>query len=747
VSSDIHEFGDFQLNLSDQRLLRNGVCVPMPPRVFDTLVLLVTAKGQLVDKDCLVRQLWPDTFVEEGALAHNISILRKALGESAGSSTFIQTVPKRGYRFLAPIRTGARPAQIAADVPGAAVPGPVVNARATSTKTNGRHDWMRRRVVWSTIAAGGVALLAIVGWLIVHVESAWRVDGGAAHFTPITRLPVFATDPTLSRDGTLVAYASSLHEADNLDIWIQRVAGGEPTQVTTDVADEREPDFSPDGTSVTFRSEGRGGGIYVASSTGVGGSRLVTELGRRPRFSPDGSQIAFWMGEPGGSVGSYIYLVPSMGGPSVQLARGFALAKDPIWAPDGQSVLFFGRRSVMGKDATADWWWLPRQGGDPVSTGALRLLLQKGLTPSRLGSVPSDAVVAAMWSAEGVYFSAKLDGAVNLWRLGVSALTGHVSGPLVRVTQGPCEDRLPSADATGRLAFQRAETSETIQFLPLAVNEGRSTGGLERLSDGWTMVPHGVRASDDGRRLVFTVQRTTSTELWVKDLSGSQERHLVSMPAPVRDPLVSRAGRLVAFTSGTAGYLMPIGGGQVNTVCDRCTVLAWLDEQRLLITATEHKGLQALDVSDGSRQDLLDPHSLVVRAIPSPDGRWVVVFNAAHGFWISPVRPGTPVPENQWVEVPLPVVANIAPRECGWSSDGRLFYFLLGTDGFRCLYALRFDSALGQTIGEPFLVQHLHNPRLLWGEPQTAASIVRSGLLFEQFESTGNIWLLDPHTR
>jgi len=106
VSSDIHEFGDFQLNLSDQRLLRNGVCVPMPPRVFDTLVLLVTAKGQLVDKDYLVRQLWPDTFVEEGALAHNISILRKALGESAVSSTFIQTVPKRGYRFLAPIRTG-----------------------------------------------------------------------------------------------------------------------------------------------------------------------------------------------------------------------------------------------------------------------------------------------------------------------------------------------------------------------------------------------------------------------------------------------------------------------------------------------------------------------------------------------------------------------------------------------------------------------------------------------------------------
>jgi DNA-binding winged helix-turn-helix (wHTH) protein/Tol biopolymer transport system component len=752
LSSDFYEFGDFRLNLNDKQLSRNGVCIPMPPRVFDTLVLLVTAKGQLVDKDYLLQQLWPDTFVEEGALAHNISLLRKALGESAGASTFIQTVPKRGYRFLAPIHTASRPAPSVADLPGAEIRRPAVNAKETPTKTDRRIDWIRRRNAWGMLAAGGVALVVTVGWSIMRVESAWRVDSGAAHFAPITRPPIFATDPTLSRDGTLVAYASSLHEADNLDIWVQRVDGGDPTQVTSDVADEREPNFSPDGTLIAFRSEAHGGGIYVTQSTGVGGSRLVTELGRRPRFSPDGSQIAFWMGEPG-QAGSYIYLVPSIGGPSVQLARGFGFAKDPIWAPDGQSVLFFGRR--MGKGAITDWWWLPLHGSDPVSTGALSLLAQKGLTMSRLGVLPSDEVVPAMWSADGVYFSATLDGAVNLWRLSVSSLTGHVNGPLVRMTQGPGEDRVPFADATGRLAFQRAGTSETIQFLPLAVNEGKSTGGVERVSDGWPMVPHSVSTSDDGHRVVFTVQRTTTTELWIKDLNAGQERHLVSMPlpAPMRNPLVSRAGRLVAFTRGTAGYMISVADGRVATVCDPCLVLAWLDEQRLLITTPAHKGLQALNVSIGARDDVLGPHSLVIRATPSPDRRWVVVFNG-RALWISPVHPGTPVPEKQWFEVPLPVIANIPALECGWSSDGRLVYFLLGPDGFRCLYALRFDPMLGQTVGEPFLVEHLHNPGLSWGGPQTswndsqpAASIISDGLLFEQFESTGNVWLRDPHAR
>jgi TolB-like protein/Tfp pilus assembly protein PilF len=96
-----YEFGPFRLNAMERLLLRDGEPVPLPPKVFDTLLVLVDNSGRLVAKDELMSRLWPDTFVEEATLARNISDLRKALGQSSGEATFIETVPKAGYRFVA----------------------------------------------------------------------------------------------------------------------------------------------------------------------------------------------------------------------------------------------------------------------------------------------------------------------------------------------------------------------------------------------------------------------------------------------------------------------------------------------------------------------------------------------------------------------------------------------------------------------------------------------------------------------
>lgn len=98
------EFGEFQLDVRERSLLRNGDAVPLTPKAFDTLVILVENAGSLVEKDEMMRAVWPDSFVEEIGLARNISVLRKALGEDAGEQQFIETVPKRGYRFTAPVR-------------------------------------------------------------------------------------------------------------------------------------------------------------------------------------------------------------------------------------------------------------------------------------------------------------------------------------------------------------------------------------------------------------------------------------------------------------------------------------------------------------------------------------------------------------------------------------------------------------------------------------------------------------------
>ena len=100
----LYEFGEFRLDTAERLLLRKGEPVSLPPKVFDTLVVLVEHGGHLMDKDQLMRELWPDAFVEDVNLSVNISALRKVLGESEGGGHYIDTVPKRGYRFVADVR-------------------------------------------------------------------------------------------------------------------------------------------------------------------------------------------------------------------------------------------------------------------------------------------------------------------------------------------------------------------------------------------------------------------------------------------------------------------------------------------------------------------------------------------------------------------------------------------------------------------------------------------------------------------
>ena len=99
----LYQFSSFELDLWERHLVRDQEVIPLSPKVFDTLVLLVENSGHILDKDELLQTLWPNTFVEEHSLTQNISVLRKALGET-GELQFIQTVPKRGYRFVADVR-------------------------------------------------------------------------------------------------------------------------------------------------------------------------------------------------------------------------------------------------------------------------------------------------------------------------------------------------------------------------------------------------------------------------------------------------------------------------------------------------------------------------------------------------------------------------------------------------------------------------------------------------------------------
>ena len=100
----VYEFQGFRLEAAQRRLLYNGQPVPLKPKILDLLLLLVQMRGRLVEKDELMKEIWPNTIVEENNITVSISILRKTLGEGRAGRQFIETVPGRGYRFIAPVK-------------------------------------------------------------------------------------------------------------------------------------------------------------------------------------------------------------------------------------------------------------------------------------------------------------------------------------------------------------------------------------------------------------------------------------------------------------------------------------------------------------------------------------------------------------------------------------------------------------------------------------------------------------------
>ncbi len=162
----VYEFGEFQLDSANKALLRNGLHVSLTPKVFDTLRLLVENAGQLVEKDQFLRQLWPQTFVEESALAENISRLRRVL-DDADSQRFIVTVPKRGYRFVVAVKrlaTGEGAAEPGAPARASARfrPGPALLAVAVLLVSGLTYFYFRHSRMFSPPLAGPIHSLAVL---------------------------------------------------------------------------------------------------------------------------------------------------------------------------------------------------------------------------------------------------------------------------------------------------------------------------------------------------------------------------------------------------------------------------------------------------------------------------------------------------------------------------------------------------------------------------------------------------------
>jgi serine/threonine protein kinase/Tol biopolymer transport system component len=623
------------------------------------------------------------------------------------------------------------------------------------------------RTQWPRFLAG-TAVVASIAAIAVVLASRGAIPVPAAtstpgpRFTHMTADAAFSTEPALSRDGTLVVYASGRDGKGQLDLWLQRTSGGQPVRLTNDTADDRQPDFSPDGSFIAFRSDRADGGVYVMPALG-GNARLIAEGGRRPRFSPDGTRIAFWTGPwlsgagargPGNSV----LIVPANGGQPTRVADGFWTARDPVWAPDGRSLLFFGRKTEDDSPSGRfDWWWVPLDGREPVQTGAYQIMAGRGLA----NVIDSDFVgtrqepIPATWTKTGVLFAAGFGDGVSLWRLFVSSSTGQADeASLERLTSGAAIAQLPTADDNGRIAFQSSSDGYVSLTLPLDPNAGRVTGPIVRQTF-WAGQAGGRNSMDHaGRLLVYLRTSAAESEIWVKDIQTGQERHLVTAPSVALNPVISHDGARVAYSvpssTGATSYVVPTSGGTAREVC-QCVLQGWFSDNRRILALDgpgpgTSRRVRVIDVVEGTETELVKhPTFNIGRADISPDGRWLAI-NPQRQIWIVPVRPGNPPGEDEWILIRKATTQDSAERACGWSPDGRLLYLLLERDGFRDLYAQRIDQARGTPVGEPFIVQHLHDPTRRWGSTPFGNAIVRNAFVFTQVEMTGDIWLLDPST-
>jgi DNA-binding winged helix-turn-helix (wHTH) protein/dipeptidyl aminopeptidase/acylaminoacyl peptidase len=322
----VYEFEPYRLDPVQRVLRRGDEFVPLAPKAFDILLILVESAGRPVDKKDLLERAWPDTFVEEGSLTQSISILRKVLEQGGSGVQYIQTISKRGYRFSAPVK-------LLEGVPGDEDL-PISNGRRTdsaSEESGPRTKANWERWLWLT----GFAALVAFALAEPYLLKTPKVEIGPTRFVLSppegTRIhPASAVSP----DGSKVAFVA-IDRSGSRALWVRPV-GAETMQRLDDTEGALLPFWSPDSAQIGFFANGK---LKVLPAAG-GSARIVCEQ-RYPgggTWNRDGVIVFSQSGR--------LYRVSAAGGAPVLVmeldsGRGEIAHTWPQFLPDGHRFLFF----------------------------------------------------------------------------------------------------------------------------------------------------------------------------------------------------------------------------------------------------------------------------------------------------------------------------------------------------------------------------------------------------------------------
>src|SRR5262245_2617786 len=741
---NVVRFGAFEVDLRARELRKSGVRRKLGGQPFQVLAILLERPGDLVTREELHKRLWTDdTFVDfEHGLNAIVNRLREVLGDSSDSPRFIETVPRRGYRFIAPVMdTGVSKREEGA---------------ALRSQRNVRGRVLRHRA----FVAGMVLLLAGALFLVTRKPHATA----PATPRPLSRLTFddgLQLGATWSQDGNFVAYSSN--RGGKFDIWVQQVDAGDAIQITRGPGHNWQPDWSPDGKYIVYRSEQGGGGLFVIPALGGAGSeRRIVSFGYHPRWSPDGSQILFQTTQFLG-MNRFFVVAPDGGQPHEVLAqfkaRDGPSALSAAWHPDGRRLSVW----IWNNSYSPNFWTVPIAGGTSVKSELTAEVGQElaALAAERGIEWAKDFTFAWAPSGRAIYCVLTLRGVSNLWKMTVDPATLRVTAA-ERVTTGPGPDSSLALSRDGRKLSFTAEAQQIRGGLfPLDAVQGRLSGA------GQPVTPAGITTwrqtlSPDCRSLTFAGVH-----------AGRFEFLRMSMPALQTEPIVtdgvqrdyaqwSHDGKHVVYTRVDASQAQlfewsaetaeehPMTSGRDLDITaydwsadDKSLLVEQMNNEthhleiwQLPVTAAPHAEISGRRLIADAAHDVANPHF-------SPDGRWIV-FQRVRDLptGLESTLMVTPASGGSWAPVTEGRYWDDKPR---WSFDGKTIYFLSGRGGFFNLWGIHFDPVKGNTVGPAFAVTTFASPSLMLPEhiPSLEPSITRDRLALTVESVSGSIWILE----
>ena len=530
LASKSFRFGSFQLDARAAELHTNGTKIKLGEQPFQVLCALLEHPGEVVTREELRQRLWPaDTFVDfDHSLNAAVKRLRDVLGDSAEHPSFIETLPRHGYRFVAPIEKSI----------------------GEASEANGRTKSLFKTVPPKRLAIG-LSLLGVIAvsiWLIFRKPSLHPSPSGEP--VPVAVYRGDAYHPALSPNGERVVFCVE-HEGE-YGIYTALVGGENSVRLTTH-AEDAWPAWSPDGRQIAFyRFSGETLGIYTLPALGGTEHRIYEGPANTWPYaglswSPDGEIIAFTEHSKD-KIHSRISLL-SLGDFSTRpLTFPDKDYQDiyPTYSPDGSHIAF-QRASISGA-ASSDIYIVPAIGGDP-----------KAVTSDHRDKG------GLAWTADGreIVFSYWLDPVESgsLWRVPASGGTATAIAGI-----GAGAEYVSIAKQGRRLVYQHVFTRQNIWRLDLRDTKHRRSPPVLLVSEqAHKMRPH---FSPDGTRIAFESDRLGYWEIWRCDASGSGCAQLTSLHGLAGAPQWSPDGRYIAFEFHPADlgeiYLLDVATGHAR---------------------------------------------------------------------------------------------------------------------------------------------------------------------------------------